>query len=752
MNDSSRLNSAVQLPSESGNGRPWLDNLDKPWWLKNDFYANEWRIFDESPAKPKRINWDYPLYDPVTGKVSLLTDPENAPWLETAQLFSYGLRNSQITTDVTSSISQHLKTNILLMTLAWMRLNFINSIDELEPIHFKLFMEAVPWGPARLLEVDRRFDEYVEYLKSSGQKMPVRKVPYGSDVIAVRKMYLQIGVPADGGFWGHAFAYKLWSTVVNFQGKEFVSPENRHYLKDCDPPVEKPLTEAAIRHYVSMWQNLHDLSHILPQKCTVNPARDFIPGEDLTARMIAKEAANRAGIEYEEGITETIPDEQGFFLVDRAIRWVLMYSEDLLALRPKALATAATAAYKDSRYRDRLKTLLKGYPKHFSPDDPGAPWPLDAASLPGSTNLSIMEATGVYLMAACAIVIAVFSARRKMEVMNIKGGEPTEEDSAPRAVYIDQDGQPWLWTWIEKTLQKWDRVPIPQVVVKAIEVLEALTAETREETGSRNLFETNDGGRSYGSFNFHQHLNLFADFVGVPPLKQDGSKWIFKPHQFRRFFALLYMYRYKFGEHGKFEALSWHLRHLNMERTKRYVEEIYESDMLKAHSKHIVVDLMSDVLRKERQAAGPGGEAMKNQLSNMLREVIKNSEILGGNESPDVSRKIAERVMLKLGVEMVPFMWGYCYAYKDIDDGNFHGNCVKEGSAANAPDLARATPKNCYGCKHLYVDDDFKTYWEVGVKKYQQAIERGRMSDVMADMAKKNLAIFETALENYFND
>ena len=500
------------------------------------------------------------------------------------------------------------------------------------------------------------------------------------------------------------------------------------------------------------------MGHLLPQKCTVNPSRDFVPGEELSPKKIAAEVHNAASIEYDEGITETIPDIQGFHLLDRAIRWVLMYSKDLLELR--RLATEALESESDSENshvtRERRKSifnrLLQEFsPQQFSSDDPGAPWPLDATIDRGNQQLSILDATGRYLMAACAIVVAAFSARRKMEVLTIKGGEPTDEDKVLRAIFIDQNNEPWLWCWIEKTYQKWDRVPIPEVVVKAVEVLEELTSATRKKNGSRNLFEleslTMEG---ICKFDFRHSVNAFADYVQVPPL-EDGSMWTFRAHQFRRFFALLYMYRYNYGEHGKFEALSWHLRHLDMEMTKRYIEEIHETDMLKAHRKHIVVDLMSEVLRKERKAAGPGGEAMKEQLYEMLREVIKDSEILGGKESPSIARKIAERVMLKLDIEMVPFMWGYCYAYKDIDDGTLHGNCIKAGADAIAPDLARATPKTCFGCKHLYVDDHFHPYWETVAKKYQRAIDGGMLSDVMADMARKNLEIFKVALERYFD-
>lgn len=753
------ISTAIQFPSQlpiKVGSRPWLDNLDSPWWLLNDIHDDVWQIKDEGIAPPYRINWEYTLYDPATQKSSFLTDPENAGLLEVAQIFCLSLRNSQITTTDSTS-SQSSLTRALMQLFAWMRLNFIYSLDQLESIHFKLYMQAAPWGLASMLELDSRFDDYVRSLRASGQKMPTLLNRKGNEVIDLRKVYLQIGLsPKTSNAWGKNFAYKFWHTVAKLYGEKYVDHHQRYLMDVTDEPERIPQAAKSLQKHVRVWQLLHDMSHLLPQKSTVNPSRDFVPGEEMTAKSIAAEALKAANIENDEGLTETIPDLQGFHLLDRAIRWVLMYSDDLLELRRQTIKMLKNLD-KSTSTRQRAKSiakLLQNFsPKRFSSSDPGAPWPIDAVNIRESQNLNIMDAVGRYLVAACIIVITAFSARRKMEVLTIKGGEPTDEDNAPRAIFIDQDNKPWLWCWIEKTYQKWDRVPIPEVVVKAVEVLEELTATTREKTGSRSLFELEMLTTEVtAKFDFQNSINLFADFVQVPQLN-DGSRWVFKPHQFRRFFALLYMYRYKYGEHGKFEALSWHLRHLDMEMTKRYIEEIHESDMLKAHRKHIVVDLMSDVLRKVRKAAGPGGEVMKEQLNEMLREVIKDSEILGGKENPSTARKVAERVMCKLDIEMVPFMWGYCYAYKDIDDGKFHGNCIKEGADANsnAPDLARATPKTCSGCKHLYVDDHFRPYWETGAKKYQRAIDSGMLSDVMADMAIKNLAIFAAALERYFD-
>jgi len=759
-------NLANQQPIEEPRvrtARPWLDEYDDPWYLVEGttIHDNEWRIGDEGVSKTQRLNWEYPLYDPITMKVTLLTDPENAVLLEIAQRFCLALRDGHIRMVESASWQVHLTRRVMLI-LAWMRLNFVFRLDQLKACHFRLFMKAAPWGVVRLLDIESRFTDYLDSLRKSGQKFPTR---FDVKSKASRKKYLIIDVseifrqlgldPAFFRVMGKNFYYQFWNAVAAINGPELVPKSRRHYLEMEGEPERVPEGQTALGRYILAWQTLHDMSYILPQKCNVDPTYAFVEGERMSSDKIVKEVLAAAEIDADEGITDTIPDRQAFHIIDRACRWVLIYADDLLELRKSAISEIKKVAdmHQDT-HKSRLNSLLERFkPKNFTKDDPGAPWPIIVASKSknvGGRSLTITEATGFFLMAACIIVIAAFTARRQMEVLTIKGGEPTEADSVPRALYFDQRGEPWMWSYIEKTFQKWDRSPIPEVVVKAIEVLEALTESTRNNNGSRFLFELeNFRGEPGTKFRIGEAVNLFADFVQVP-LLENGSKWVFKPHQFRRFFSLLYMFRYKYGEGGKMEVLYQQLGHFNMEMTKRYIEEIYESDMLKAHSKHIVVDLMSEVLRGERKALGPGGEAMKKHLDEMLHEVIKDSEILSGRENPVVARKIAERVMDKLDIEMVPFKWGYCYAYKAANGGEFCGNCIPENDKADKPNVAQATPKNCLGCGHLYVDENFRVPWELGAKSYRASAENGCHTDIMTQYAVKFAEVYEEGMRLYF--
>lgn len=744
-----------------GGGRSWLDEFETPWWLvggRDALYLNEWRIVDNSERDPIRLNWTFPLYCPITKKITHLTDPENEGLLEVAQRICIALRAGHLRRIDSASAQVHITRRIMLI-FAWMRLNFKKSIDQLTPYDFRHFMKIAPWGIVRILDVESRLNEYIDSLMTSGKKfLQVEEIKNKNSrkkysKIDVWETYRQLGIDQEfSNLLGKNFLYQFWNAVAKINGPELVPHRHKKFLEEEEPDREAG-AKNVLRKYVEAWQALYDAGYILPQKSAVDPQHDFVKGERMTSSRIAREVIAAADLENDEGITETIPDRQAFHIINQACRWVVTYADDLLELRKQGFEMVSDLPTRMSR-TSRISTLLKGFkPQNITVTQPGAPWPLIVSASSKDIlgrNLTVDEATCSFLMAACVIVIGAFTARRRIEVLTIKGGEPIGSDRVPRALYIDEFGKPWMWSFIEKTFQRWDRTPIPQVVVKAIEVLEMLTESTREKTGTRKLFEAEVINRqSLFKLKIVEGINLFADFVQVP-LLEDGTKWVFKPHQFRRFFALLYMYRFNHNDHGKMEALSYQLRHFNMEMTKRYIEEIYESDMLKAYSRHVVVDLMSGVLSGERKALGPGGAAMKKHLDEMLHEVVKDSEVLSGRENPVVARKIAERVMDKLKVDMVPFKWGFCYAYKAADSGEYCGNCIAENDKADKPNVAQATPKKCLGCNHLYVDENFRVLWELGAKSYRASAEKGCYADILTQYAMEYAEVYEEGMRTYF--
>ena len=468
---------------------------------------------------------------------------------------------------------------------------------------------------------------------------------------------------------------------------------------------------------------------------------------------MAADTLRGASIDIVEGQTATIPDLQAFHLIDRAIRWVLLYSEDLFniadwleRLLPEGLENlnddVENSQYYQSR-KERLSVYENFTPVYMKEGAPGSPWPFSD----NRGEISFQKFFTQFLPVACAIVIAAFVARRCDEVITIRDGQPTEGDPAPAAIEV-QDGLPWLWTWIEKTLQNWDKVPCPNIVIKATEVLTRLSASARKITGTRHLFQVKKvGSNKIVEINFNKALKEFANFVEVPPL-EDGTYWNFTTHQFRRFFSLLYLYRY---EHGKFEVLSHHLRHFDMEMTRQYARELKESDMLKALRKNQNTHLMSEILTGKRKASGPAGQHLEEELKKYVRKILKNTEIIPENMPSRLAIKIAGRVMEKLGVKMIPLSWGYCCAFKNKPE-KYTGNCTRKNNSSYGPDLSRAKVAKCYGCGHLYVDQIYKPYWENMLNQYNQIVEARQASIPLLKIAIEMKNVYENGLNTYFSE
>ncbi|KFJ91024.1 integrase [Pseudomonas sp. 1-7] len=132
---------------------------------------------------------------------------------------------------------------------------------------------------------------------------------------------------------------------------------------------------------------------------------------------------------------------------------------------------------------------------------------------------------------------------------------------------MDTPSGPVIRMYSAKVYQEHKYFPVTKLVAKAVRVLEALTESVRnDEHQSLLTFPTLGGGEvNYWSSG---KINEFAEYVGVSD--NEGSPWQFSEHQFRRFFAMMFFYKF---ESGDLATLSWHLRHTDFEMTAKYITD-----------------------------------------------------------------------------------------------------------------------------------------------------------------------------------
>ena len=485
----------------------------------------------------------------------------------------------------------------------------------------------------------------------------------------------------------------------------------------------------------------------------------FDPLKHNTASDFAVNVFKEMDIDFEEGRTETIPAPQLAFLVDRALRWVLIYADELLSLRDEyeriVCEIKSKGRIKNSHClyqsaRDQFGIYIEDYvPKTFlanHPDYPAAPWPL----APTKTNTFGENPVAGFgwvvnklIPIACAIVIATFTARRHEEVLSVRDSNRTEHNKAPPAIEIDEEGS-WLWCYIEKNVQDWDRVPCPTSTVKAIEILTRWSKGARELSGDRRLFQYKSlGSEDVLGLQFGRNLNEFTEYIGVP-LCDDGTRWFFKPQQFRRFFSIIYMHRY---EYPNLTALSHHLRHETCSTTETYATELRDGNLVSAAKREHALEVITEVALGKRTATGPAGQKLDEMLAAHFKRALKDVEILPERLSVRKARQIAEKIMDKLKMDLVPFKYGYCLAFKKLKFTN--AVCISDDKNHDGPDLAKATVLKCSRCPHFYTDYTFKPYWDNMSEIYSQCLKHEELPEVHRKRAQEMHDLFVSGVNGY---
>ncbi|KAF7771420.1 hypothetical protein PCIT_a3994 [Pseudoalteromonas citrea] len=175
------------------------------------------------------------------------------------------------------------------------------------------------------------------------------------------------------------------------------------------------------------------------------------------------------------------------------------------------------------------------------------------------------------LFASTYCLIASFSARRRMELAELKCGcVKGSHGSYELEFYLRKSEFEGKRTKIRR--------PIPNIVARAIFLLEKLHKGLKQIYGKSNkayLFSVPYNAQNYDNnkpsnksidlFVFH-----FCDYINLDTVEVN-RRWYPKSHEFRRFFAIVFFWQFKFAN---LAAISWMLGHVETEHTYAYIKEI----------------------------------------------------------------------------------------------------------------------------------------------------------------------------------
>lgn len=763
------IQSRLRAPQADTHDR-LLDSLPPPQWLTSgSLKADRWTITTDDPSVRRRATVDV-RFDTVIAPGEMLSDPKHRLDLLSAKLLLYWAFDPRYG-KVGSALTAGVFLRNYLQFVRWRLATGLMSNSEMTWQFWEEFFDQVSQrGPTGILPLHDRALAFIADIKSGKTSAP--EFCQGDRTFfdfeaCVRALGVANGrqLPQPVRLLIRKFAVEQGYSLFPYQLRSFGTDEpggaaNLDDLASGVLPLEgepEGLTVSRLQAFFMpvafLWTIRDRMAHDPLGANPLNGAQTVSGQAEAIARNIG-------------GRTLTVPPLQACWLINAALTWVHNYSGEI----QKAVEIIERAQSFGAEYSSAVRRVNR----HFAPSSnghvAGSPWPLYPAYFPGPRSISEFEAVRPtlrtvlyeYLAVACMIVIAAFSARRIEEIESLR------DDS----LKIEGD-ETWLYCWIGKTIRDIDRIPVPQSVASAVETLLWLSATARQNNKTRWIFDFVDAinpasaGRESkkAGFNVYRSLKRFSRFVGVPPLA-DGSLWVPKPHQFRRFFGIVYYHRYRFRH---LTALSRFYRHFDPDRTRLYISEaaagsfLRQEEEIKAKEGRGRVKSRFDKLRIEdfdeaglgfraerflnvakgvEDIGGWGGEAIRRQLDQLVSAARSSMNLGPAEDMPDSS--LGEIVAsFARGQRLEPNALGhsYCKCSKEPQD-LISAACLKERSTAgvgstmlSAPDPTFAADTVCSSCPHNVQFDECRPYWDDMVK-HESAQSECALSPLLAALSR----------------
>lgn len=269
------------------------------------------------------------------------------------------------------------------------------------------------------------------------------------------------------------------------------------------------------------------------------------------------------------------------------------------------------------------------------------------------------------------IVMAMLSGFRIGEVLTVKCGGLFTQATGWKVRSVVSKTSPK-----EKGYET-DR-PVPLGFAEAHEALVQLAAARGLNTPEAPLF-VGAGGKVPGRFRINTLINTFARLHSI--------EWHFASHQFRKFFALFYVRRFR----GPIDALRWHFRHISREMIEAYIKDALNARYLAEAEAELMEEILSSIIH------GDGGYALPPPVSRYV-------DFAGRYRALNLPLQEVEEVLRKggpvSGLKIMPMEWGYCVEARA---------CKGTAPCQGAHGIKRrdvAVPSDCFACPFLIVGQE----------------------------------------------
>jgi hypothetical protein len=684
---------------------PWLlCAYESPVWLVRDSYG-------------KTINIHF---DDILPDGTCLTQPANQHWLSTIRRVAFDCRSGSNAT-IESNANQAAIVKALIQLVSWMILNRRFRFSMLSKADINRYMLASLKGYESCLDTILRMQNALDDIVSEGAEL---------SAISMKDAFARACIP-----WNRS--HKMKATKEAFykiaRGRDTILQRSNLSAENTDDGEEVSLAsentgftqgvgESVLFTKAKPISLLWTLRKSLEDPLTFEP---FPDGLSKFSKMITKEA----------GHTRTIPVATAFFLAERAVTWVTKIGPKLLELR-SALNQLELLPNREWR-TDPVTLLLNEFNNSEAGKLLGKPIVLRRNN--NEDAVSLRTVLSGFLPTSCYIVIGILTARRDVEISGL------ETD----AITGSSETGWWLKSIIAKTLRKTDYTPCPKLVSQAVDLLNLLREPLTNTASTNKLFVIpvkNGKTKTHVDFDIGRWLNSFARFVKVPQVEHEGKliDWIFAPHQFRRIFAILFVWRF---DYGNLEALSYHLRHFNIRMTLVYVRDAELRKLLGEEYHRLTVEKLKSVEAGDIKPAGIFGKVLSRTISRLRTQV----DI---TDSVDMERKII-RIVENRGLSLKPTVWGYCGASAAPSNirrsacqskANLSRRLLEDGT----PDPSGSDETTCARCLFHFTDESRLQHWVTLERDLSSKLEKNIYTDLIKTAIKERLHVIRSFIRNSF--
>ena len=408
--------------------------------------------------------------------------------------------------------------------------------------------------------------------------------------------------------------------------------------------------------------------------------------------------------------------------------------ESFLVSRGALEAPPALGGRKPSSYRTdrgieaKLETFVVAHPRNCG----AGPWPMrwNVTNSSRGAGISLFEALRFCIPAAGLTVLGVFQARRESELGSLKTDCISEEA-----------GQLWLESHIGKTLRRDRKLPTVRLAEATVKFLTRWSTRGREQLQSDHLFTYWEPlGQALTVTKPNETLKRFASLV--LPTTALGSLQV---RQFRRFFAITFMWRYRLGS---LPALSDFLCHSGLTMTWEYVTERVGTTVMREAQAEFSKEILMSAALGQTKLRGSFGRTWTRWVEKVRSDVRKSVDSIASAE--EFNRAFLVRV--ENGIRLLlPTPGGFCAA-GDRDRDTKRAMCAAPdpdvpGRLVKKPQLAR--PSQCACCPHGATDDLHRIYWEGAARDARQAACASKPS-ILRERAAVEAPLLERAVERFF--